>query len=266
MATRKKYYNMVDKAVEQLLMSIYKPVPNNAEPNITLQNRLTWRNIQNLKKAIQNRRRPTNNITNFTNNNVNFTVRNKRVLMDYLNNNAYGFTVTKTYPNGRQVNHSSMVFNNNSKPNSEGVGPMTMRGSPRALAALKIQRAWRNKKAKGPFKKPEMQNVLMRQIMSKLPRANKQSLANAFRPPTRLNRELAGHKKITNKYWKALFNNMTQKSIMKGSTQMLTGQEWRKLGTSGAKLIVYNAATHKFVIPANKRQAAANIVRATRRR
>jgi len=272
MATRKKYYNMLDKAVEQLLISIYKPLSNNAEPNITLNNRLTWHNIQNLKKAIRNRRRPANATTNFTNNNENFTVGNKRVLLDYFNNNnnnnnnmynTYGFTFTKTYPNGRQVNHSSMVYNNNSKPNSESVGPLMMRGSPRALAALKIQRAWRSKKAPGPFKKPEMQNILMRQIMPKLPHAKRENLAGVFRPPTRLNKELAAKKKISNKYFNVLLNNMTQKSILKGSTKMLTSAEWKKLSSHN---ITYNAATHKFVIPANKRQAVANTVRAMRKR
>jgi LytS/YehU family sensor histidine kinase len=178
----------------------------------------------------------------------------------------YDWIIIKNMPNGTKKRYSTMAYTNNTPYNSETIGFSEHMASPRTKTAIKIQRLWRNKKAKGPFKNPEMQNILVRQIMSKLPIKNRPSLAAAFRPPTRLNKEITEQRKRTNKYWKALLNNMTQKAIMRGSIQKLTGEEIKKLHNQGKIHFNFNRQPYRTFIPNNKRATAAATVREMRRR
>ena len=273
--TRKSYYDTLNRAVNELAKTMYRPNSTHAK------NRITYRNIQNLKQAVKNRRRANNATTNVKNNNTNFRVGNKRVVTNYVNwihnnNNEnavgpglYDWIIMKNMPNGTQKHYSTFAYNTNIPLNNGySVGFSHHRGaSPRIKAAIKIQRFWRDKKAKGPFNNPEMQNILMRRIMPRLPKNNRSSLAGAFRPPTRLNKEIREGQLLTNVHWKALLNNMTQKAITRGSTEKLTGQEFNKLHKQG--IIVFNfehPPKYRTYIPNNKRAAAASIVRQMRKR
>lgn len=274
MSTRKKYYDTLNKALNALAKTMYRANTTHTK------NRVTYRNIQNLKQAVKNRRRANNATAKVTTNNANFRIGNKRVMANYVNwvnNNEnvnipilYEWNVIKNMPNGTKKHYRTMAYNNN-QPNffheNENIGFVQHVGSPRARAAVKIQRFWRDKKAKGPFNNPEMQRILMRRIMPKLPMRNRPSLAGAFRPPTLLNKEIIEQRKRTNKHWKALLNNMTQKAIMRGSTQKLTGEEFTKLHKQG--IVVYNfehRPKYRTYIPNNKRAVAASIVRKMRKR
>lgn len=268
--TRKSYYDTMNRAVNALAKTMYRPNSTHAK------NRITYRNIQNLKQAIKNRRRPNNATTNVKNNNTNFRVKNKRVTTNYVNwvhnNNEnavgpglYDWVIMKNIPNGTKKRYWTKAYTNNIPlNNNENIGFREHMASSPIKASIKIQRFLRNKKAKGPFKNPEMQNILMRQIMSKLPLKNRPSLAAAFRPPTRLNKEITEQRKRTNKYWKALLNNMSQKAIMRGSIQKLTGEEIRKI--QGKIHFNFNRQPYRAFIPNKQRAAAAAIVREMRKR
>jgi hypothetical protein len=269
--TRKSYYDTLNKAINELAKSMYRQNSTHAK------NRITYRNIQNLKQAVKNRRRANNATANVKNTNTNFRVGNKRVTTNFVNlvnengngPGLYDWVIIKNMPNGTKKHYSTMAYNTNLpfNNNDEIIGFSRHVASPRITAAIKIQRFWRDKKAKGPFNNPEMQRILMRRIMPRLPMKNRPSLAGAFRPPTLFNKELIEQRKRTNKHWKSLLNNMTQKAIMRGSTEKLTGEEFNKLHKQG--IIVYNfqhQPKYRTYIPNNKRAAAASIVRKMRKR
>jgi hypothetical protein len=248
-----KFHNMADRAVNALW--------KNHLANITRpENQLKYKDILNLKNAIKRSKSRSGN--NF---NLHFNVGN-RLRMAYNGNANAGpplyvsFNVYKYHPNGTRVRYNTAARNNGRPINLSrlNVGFAGRSGSPRALAALKIQRAWRNKKAAGPFKNPIVQASLP-QIMARLGKRNKQALAGAFRAPSQLNKNLAKRSAAVQPYWRALLNEITRQSVGKGSRKLMTGLEWKQsLRVAGTQL--------RQPIPENRRANVQRMVTAMRKR
>ena len=188
-------------------------------------NRFTYQNIQKLKKMVSNARTPTNANKkpnweeNLYSNNHEYKIR----FVNFNKSRVY-FNVNKRFPDGSVAQWAMTVPNNENKSAWKSYGRQEW-GSKRVAAAITIQRALRNKKAKGPFNSREMQNVLVKHILPKLPKKNRIAVTSAFRAPSQLNKELRNRSKRVDPYWKALLNEITRRSIMKGKRGMLTFQE-----------------------------------------
>lgn len=269
--SRKRYLNLMDKAMNALMKDLYSPVGALTHPK----DRLTWQNINQLKKAIQKFRRPGNatNRVNGNGNNGNFrATNNKRItLSDYgINGTQKGGTIAwnvqKTHPNGRRIEYMTMAVNNN-KPvnlNKLNVGLthstyVNNRGMirPRNIAALKIQRAWRATKTKGPLSNPVIKTILTRRITPMLPLKSKKALVAAFRPPSSYNKELREGSKKADPFWRAMLQEIKKRSVLnRGYPGLLTRREYDLIGWSGKKHLEFNPQTGKHFIPVSKRQAA----------
>jgi hypothetical protein len=206
------------RAINELEKYQYKNTGNHP------MNRLTYQNIQKLKKMVSNARTPTNankkpNWENLYSNNHEYKIR-----FANFNKSRVYFNVNKRFPDGSVAQWAMTVPNNENKSAWKSYGRQEW-GSKRVAAAITIQRALRNKKAKGPFNSREMQNVLVKHILPKLPKKNRIAVTSAFRAPSQLNKELRNRSKRVDPYWKALLNEITRRSIMKGKWGMLTFQE-----------------------------------------
>jgi hypothetical protein len=259
--TRKEYLNIMNKAIEALQKNLYRNSPSHF---VSPMNRLTYQNIQNLKKTVTNARRPTNahvrnNYSNVKSRNGKFNI----LFGEVIPNNKYGsFNVIKRFPNGTFIEYETSAFNNG-KPinlNRLNVGLKTSRvytGNKPTAAAITIQRAFRNKRAKGPFNSKEMQAIFTRHILPKLPKKNRPSAVAAFRPPTQLNKELQNRSRRVDPYWRALLNTISlQTFIQKGKPGLLPRTEWMKISQEYPQGFKNR----------NTREKAAEIIRTMRRR
>lgn len=241
--TKKQYLNLANKAVNALWLS---------QLSKNSRNHLTYRNILNLKNAIKSERSRSNFRENFP---------GKNKFIEY-NGNVnigpplrIGWDIYKTHPNGTKSRYITGAYNNGLPINLNkiNVGFQERSGSPRALAALTIQRRWLNKKNTGPFSNPVIRSLVPK-IMTPLPKRNKQSFVGSFRRPTSLNKEMTERSKGVNKFWRALLNDIKRQSVQRGSTSMLTAKEFTQLYQSNK--IVYNLAHHKMMIPVAMRNSA----------
>jgi len=225
MLTRKKYLNLINKSINALQKKMY------SSKNHPM-NKLTYQNIQALKKLVANARKPTNANTPFNHN----TLNNGRFkiefgILDSSHPALLGVNVFKRFPNGSSARYMANAINNGKPPNLNklNVGLQYSRGTipgqenKRVAAAIVIQRALRNKKVKGPFSSREMQNVLVKQILPKLPKKNREAVTSAFRAPSQLNKELRNRSKRVDPYWKALLNDIKRRSVMKRKINLMSG-------------------------------------------
>lgn len=266
--SRKRYYNLMNKGMDALLKTVY--LPSNAHPR----NRLTYQNIMQIKRAIQARRRPNNANKPMTRTNHNFRTSNgHRVrISEYgINGTPKGsitWNVHKMRPDGRLIVYATMARNNNRPINLNNLDVYFSSAfypdKPKNEMALRIQRAWRAKKEQGPFSHPVIKTILKRHIMTRLPKENKKSMLAATRKASSLNRNMIERSRRVDPFWRALLNNVTRRSILKGSTAMLTGTEYVKLGPGGLKKTVYNPETGQRNIPASMRESAWQNVRRIR--
>ena len=248
-----KFHNMANKAVNALWK-------NHLATRTSRENQLAYRNILKLKNAIKrSRSKPGNKF------NLHFNAGNG-LSMSY---NGYynagpplyvSFNINKTHPNRTHSGYTTAALNNGLPINLSKLNTGFQRriGSPRTLAALQIQRAWRKKKANGPFKDPRVQAIVPL-IMARQGKTNKQAFLGAFRAPSKLNKELAKRSAGVQKYWRALLNEITRQSVGRGSRKLLTGLEWgQALRIAGTQL--------RQPIPQNRRANVQRMVTAMRKR
>lgn len=250
--TKKQYLNLANKAVDALLLSHLSNTRTNKR------NLLTYRDILNLKNAIKSER----SRSNFR---LNFPARNKNIFYNGNINKgppaSIGWNIYKTHPNGSKTHYTTGAINNGLPINLKKINAGFFgRTGPKVKAAIKIQRAWRNKRKPGPFANPVIQSLVPK-IIGPLPKSNKQSFLGSFRPSTKLNKEMIERSKGVNKYWSALLTNIQRQSVLRGSPHLLSRKEYQYLYNTGPGKIHFVPGSGMRIPPNMRNSAWQNVLK-----